>query len=309
MDKLERLRAFVRLVERGSFSAVATELGVGQSTVSKWLASLEDELDVRLLDRTTRSHRVTEAGQRLYPRAQAAVAAYDAAVSDVDPHPEALTGRIRLSLPVVFGRLHLVPIVAEFLRAHAGVQVDLSFADHYVNLVEQGFDAAVRIGATADSSLRTHALGDCARRLVAAPDYLAHAGIPRRPDDLSAHECLVHVGDGAGATAWRLIKAGASTRVRVGGRVRASNSAVTRQLARDGFGIAMLASWLVDDDIVAGRLVQVLPAYRPPRAPIRVLTPPGRHLARHTRALLDTLRDGLKARLPPDRAGTPRRIS
>ncbi len=308
MDKLERLRAFVRLVERGSFSAVAAELGVGQSTVSKWLASLEDELDARLLDRTTRSHRVTEAGERLYPRARAAVAAYDAALSDDDPGASAWTGRIRLSLPVVFGRMHLVPIVVDFLRAHPGLHLDMSFADHYVNLVEQGFDAAVRVGATVDSSLRSHALGDCARRLVAAPGYLADAGMPRRPDDLTAHECLVHV-DGSASTTWRLTKAGGTSRVRVGGRVRASNSAVTRQLALDGFGIAMLASWLVDADLATGRLVQVLPSYRPPRAPIRALTAPGRHLPRHTRALLDALREGLARRLPSDRAGTPRRVS
>lgn len=300
MDRIDQLRVFVRLVERGSFSAVADELGVGQSTVSKWLAGLEDDLGTRLLDRTTRSQHVTESGQSFYQRAAAILDGYDTAVGEVKEGESVVRGRIRMSLPVVFGRLYVLPLMIRFLRKHQELRLQLSFSDRYVNLVEEGYDLVLRLGASPDSTLREHVLGSSTRKLVASPKYLGGHGVPKTPGELAEHQCLVHTGLGA-RTTWTLSKAGTVHRVGVEGRVFASNSEATLTLAKSGFGICMLASWLVDRELERGRLVQVLRDYELPPAPIRALTAPGRHLSPRLRALLDHLGRGLGRSLPTTR--------
>lgn len=298
MDRMDALRAFVRLVERGSFTAVAEELRVGQSTVSKWLAALEDELGVRLLDRTTRSQRVTEAGQQFYQRAAGILDAYDSAVGEVREGQTVLRGRIRMSLPVVFGRLYVLPALSQFLRKHEEISLEMSFSDRYVNLVEEGYDLVLRLGASPDSTLREHLLGSSERRLVASPRYLSRYGVPKCPAELGEHQCLVHTGLGA-RTTWTLFRAGKVEKVAVQGRVYASNSEATLSLTRSGLGISMLASWLVDRELERGRLRRVLADYQLPPAPIRALTAPGRHLSPRVRALLDHLRRGIASALAP----------
>lgn len=292
MDRLDRLRAFVRIVESGSFTAAARELHIEQSTASKWLAATEEELGVQLIDRTTRSQRATSAGQRFYEQAREILSAYDNAVAELREGESVVRGRIRLSVPVVFGRIYLVPMIADFLHKHPALEIDLVFADRYVSLVDEGFDLAVRVGVPVDSSLVTHSLGESRRRLVASPRYLRKHGTPTAPRDLRDHECLVHTNLSA-PTTWRFSRGGRTHRVAVRGRVSANNSEATLALARSGLGICLLASWLVDTHIRAGRLVQLLPEYDAPAAPVRALTPPGRNLAPRVRALIDFVRERL----------------
>ncbi len=289
MDRISVLRAFTRLVERGSFTAVAQELRVEQSTVSKWIRQLEDELDLTLVDRTTRSVRVTDAGRRFHEHARVVVATYDAALDDMRGDQAQLAGRIRLNVSDVFGRLFIVPSVARFLRRHRELELDLSFGDSYVSLVEEGYDLSIRIGAPVDSSLTSHPLGTCARRLVASAGYLRSHGTPAHPRELAHHACLIHTAQG-GPARWRFRHGGRRHDVAVSGRVCARNSDATRSLARSGFGVALLASWLVDADIASGRLVALLPEFKAPPAPIRALTPPGRRVPARVRALLEHLR-------------------
>ena len=296
MDRITVFRAFARLVERGSFTAVADELRVKQSTVSKWIAGLEDELGVRLLDRTTRAQRVTDAGLRLYEHAASLVTAYDNAVADVRQADPVLRGRIRMNLPVVFGRLFVVPQVAKFLRRHKEVEIEMFFSDRYVRLVDEGFDLAIRVGVQPDSALRSHALGSSKRRLVASPGYLRAHPAPQTPRDLGKHQCLVHTAQGGGAV-WTFACAGKTHRVSVRGRAMANNSEATLAMARGGLGICLLASWLVDADIRAGRLRPLLETYEPPPAPTRALTPPGRHNPPRVRALITHLREAFRAGL------------
>ena len=290
MDSITTLRAFTRLVERGSFTAVAEELQVKQSTVSKWLRALEAELGVQLLARTTRAVRVTEAGQQLYPRALAAVEAFEQAMHGPDAEAP-MRGRVRMSLPEVFGRRHVVPLVASFAQKHPALELELSFSDPFVRLVEQGFDLAIRVGRSPDSSLRRHPLARTPRRLVASAGYVRRHGAPTRPGDLADHECLLH--SGAFGDTWSFSRRGKTHRARVRGRLSASNSEATLALARRGLGICLLASWLVDPDLRAGRLVPLLEDYAPPLARISALTPPGRHLAAPVHALIEHLRQGL----------------
>lgn len=289
MDRLTILRAFVRLVELETFSATAAELRVKQSTVSKWIAALESELDARLFDRTTRSLRITEMGRRFYGRARDIVGDYDSAVEEVREDANELRGLIRMSVPVVFGQRFVAPLVTDFVAQHEQLELEMLFSDQYVSLVEEGYDVAIRVGTPVDSSLRSHALGTGSRRVVASPLYIARHGTPATPRDLKRHQCLVHTERSRRAT-WSFKKDQKTQHVRVGGRVAVNHSESTLHMAKVGLGIALLARWLVDTDLNEGVLVQLLGDYEPPAAPIRALTPPGRFVAPRVRALIDTLR-------------------
>lgn len=293
MHNIHAFRAFVRLVDTGSFTAVAQELGVKQSTVSKWVSGLEESFSSQLIHRTTRSQQVTDSGRVFYARARAVLDAYDATVAAMRDQDTEVRGRIRLSLPVVFGRLFIVPLVTSFLRKHSEVEVAMHFGDHYSGLVDEGIDLAVRVGAPVDSSLLSHYLGTSSRRVAASPGYLKRCGTPRTPASLAKHECLGHSQPGA-PNIWSFSKGKKSERIAVRARVSADNSEVTLALARSGLGICMLASWLVDGDIRAGRLIPLLESYGRSKAPIRALTPPGRHVPGHVRLLIEHLRVGLE---------------
>ncbi len=292
MDRITALQAFVRVVDKGSFTAASAELRVKQSTVSKWLAALEEELGVRLLDRTTRSQRVTEAGLIFYDHAQGVIAAFDAGVAEVRRTAPTLRGRIRMSLPVVFGTRFIVPTLSKFARQHQEIELDLVFNDRYVSLIEEGFDLAIRVGLAVDSTLRSHALGTSPRRLVASPQYLRRHGFPENLRALEQHQCLVHTELGV-HTVWNFANSGRTHRVSVRGRISANNSEATLTMARRGMGICLLASWLVDKDLRAGRLLQLLEDFEPPPARVRALTPPGKHVAPRVRALIAHLRENL----------------
>jgi DNA-binding transcriptional LysR family regulator len=289
MDQFTALRAFARLVELESFSAVAEDLRVRQSTVSKAIAALEEALGVRLVDRTTRSLRVTEAGQRLYQRATALVSDYEAAIGEARADATALQGRIRMSVPVVFGQRFIVPAVTAFLIEHENIELELIFGDRYVSLVEEAYDVAIRVGVPVDSTLRSHGLGEGRRRLVASTRYLERYGTPLTPGDLEQHQCLVHTERSTRAV-WSFKKGKKTQQVRVGGRVTANHSESTLYMAKAGLGVALLASWLVDTDLKEGALVALLPGYEPPAAPVQALTPPGKLLAPRVRALIEHLR-------------------
>jgi len=281
------LRAYTRVVDRGSFTAVAQELGVKQSTVSKWMQALEQEVDAQLIERTTRAHHVTEAGHRFHAHARRILEAYDAAIASVQEDEAALRGRVRISLPEVFGRLHIVGPLARLAQKNPDLSLELVFADHYVNLVEEGFDLAIRLGQPKDSTLRVHHLGESPRRLVASPGYVRRRGAPSCPAALAEHECLPHSG-ALGAT-WTFSRRGHTEQVHVHGRITATNSEATLALARRGLGVALLAGWLADADLRAGRLVPLLEQYTPPRAKITALTPPGRYTPPRVRAVIEHL--------------------
>ncbi|MEM7436177.1 MAG: LysR family transcriptional regulator [Myxococcota bacterium] len=294
MDRLDALHSFVRLVEVGSFTEVARERRVSQSTVSKQLAALEEELGAQLVDRTTRTQRLTEAGAQVYAEAQEILARYDSLGTSLEQADIEPRGRVRLSVPVVFGERHLVPHVPALLTRYPALELELAFNDRYVDLVDGGFDAAIRVGVPIDSSLRTRKLGETPRYLVASPKYLQRRGVPSTPSDLNAHACLLHTGV---RTKWALTRDGKTTQVRVRGRFAADHSAALVSMARHSMGIAMLAAWLVDEHVARGRLVPVLDAYTLPRAPIQALMPPGRFVHPRVRTVLDHFADAFEGSL------------
>ena len=293
LHRLDTLRLFVRLVERGSFSAAARDLRVQQSTASKWVAELEEELGLSLVERTTRAIRVTDAGRRLAQGAIEILSAADALQAELtgtaDREPMG-----RISAPVVFGRMFVAPRLAKFLARHPKIEAELVFGDRYVNLVEEGFDLAIRVGVPTDTSARGRKLTGSERCLVAAPRYLEAHGIPQTPKELERHTCLLH-GELGARTTWRFRRGRENdTPVAVTGRVSTNNSEVALEMARRGLGIALLADWLVKRDLTSGKLVRLLEDFQAPPAPVFVLTPPGRYVAPPVRALIDFLVANLK---------------
>lgn len=299
MDRLDAMRLFSRLAERGSFSAAARDLKIKQSTASKWVAELETEFGASLVKRTTRSVRVTDDGQRFLAYARNVLESFDELGAEFEERSAEPRGRVRVSVPVAFGRLFVVPVVGAFLARHAEVNVDLVMTDRYVNLVDEGFDLAIRVGVPTDTSARGRKLAESRRILVAAPDYLRGRRRPKAPADLRDHECLVH-GEGPSSEVWRFGKETArSVPVPVRGRFAANSSEAVALLARQGLGVALLADWLVREDLEQGRLVPLLERFVTPPAPVFALTPPGRFSSATVRALTEQLATALASRLKP----------
>ncbi|MEM1349992.1 MAG: LysR family transcriptional regulator [Myxococcota bacterium] len=297
MNHMEALRAFTRVVELGTFSAAARDLRIRQSTVSKWVASLEDELGVQLLDRTTRTLAVTDAGRAFYENALNVLAAWEHAFAQARAERVDLAGKVRVSVPVVFGQLHITPLLPGWLGEHPALELEVVYSDRYVDLVEEGVDLAVRVGLPVDSEYRATLLARAGRVLVASPSLLRRTGIIEDPRQLESHSCLTHRGLDNRAT-WVFARDGEELqRVAVRGRVSTNNSAALRDLAIAGFGFALLADWLVAPALRRGELVQILPEYALPAAPVRAIIASGRYVHPRVRLFIEYLREHLSRRL------------
>lgn len=297
MDRIDALRLFVRLAEQGSFSAAARDLKIKQSTASKWIAELERQLGSTLVERTTRALHLTDAGRHLQTRARDMLAAFDAMTEEVSASRQVPIGRVRVSAPVVFGRLFVAPLLVEFARKHPGIDLDIALTDRYVNLVDDGVDLAIRVGVPADTTARGTKLAESRRVLVASPAYVRARGRPTTPRSLTDHDCLVHGEVTAGAI-WRFARDGErACPVSVRGRVTVNNSEIALEMARGGLGVALLADWLVERDLRRKRLVRLLENYEAPPAPVYLLTPPSPHTATAVRVLREALAATLPARL------------
>ncbi|MEZ4465179.1 MAG: LysR family transcriptional regulator [bacterium] len=299
MDRIQALRLFAHLAEHESFTAAARALGVKQSTASKWVAALEAELGVPLVARTTRAVALTDEGRLLLDRARGVLGSFDALVAEFSERGRSPRGHLRVSVPVVFGRLFVVPAVGDFLGRFPQVSIQLVVGDRDVRLVEEGYDLAVRVGPPTDPMAIGRQLGESRRLLVASPAYLLARGAPRSPADLRQHDCLVDV-DGITPGGWRFGR-GVSLEppVAVRGRFTANNSEAVLEAARRGLGIALLADWLVGDDVRRGRLVPLLDDVSAPPAPIFALRAPSAFPSTALVALIDHLAAALAA-LPRD---------
>ena len=290
VDRFEGLQAYIRIVELGTFTAAARDLRLRQATVSRWIAELEDELGVQLLDRTTRTVRVTAAGERFYERARELMLMWDHAVSQVQLEHGEVAGKLRVSAPVVFGRRFLTPHISKFLDAYPNLELEVQFSDRYVDLVEEGVDVALRVGTPQDSDYRSRTLATTPRRLVASRTYLDAHGTPKHPYDLSSHTCLLHSGIDNRVT-WQFHRGDELLRVDVGGRFRANHSETLLEVCKQDHGIALLASWLVDAALARGELVEVLSEFEAPKAPIQALFASKRHTPSNVEAFVVFLQE------------------
>ena len=289
MDRLAAIEAFVRVAELGSFSKAADRLHSSKSVVSRQVGALEAELGARLLHRTTRALTLTEAGRSYFEQAARILAELAAANASVGQLQAAPRGRLRVSAPVSFGFLHLAPAGPDFLDRHPDVEIDLVMNDRYVDLVDEGFDMAVRIGTLADSSLVARRLAPARRTICAAPAYLQARGMPASPDDLKAHECLCYSNLGL-SQEWRFVRPdGRPWPVEVRGRLHANNGDALRAAALRGFGLAVLPSFLVGRDFQSGVLVSVLEAFMAQDSGVYAVYPHARHLSPKVRAFVDFL--------------------
>lgn len=282
----EWMQVFVLVAEAGSFSSAAASLGVSQPTASKQVAALEAHLQVRLFQRTTRSLTLTDEGARFYEAAKQALAAIDEAKARVSAAPHA-RGLIRVTCPQSLAERRLAAMLAGFLDAHPGMELELVVSDRALNLVADNLDVAIRVGQLVDSQLIARRIGQARRMLAASPAYLERAGSPVTLADLKDHACVLFSLLGAG-NEWRFT---GGRSVRVSGRLRSNCPSTLRAAAIAGAGIVQSARWLFEDDLASGRLVEVLPDCEPEPMPIHALLPSGQYVSARTRLLLDYLAD------------------
>jgi DNA-binding transcriptional LysR family regulator len=284
MDRLDELAIFVAILDEGSLAAAGRKLRRSPPAVTRALAVLEDRVGARLLERTTRRSRPTEAGKRLAEHARQVLTGYGEAVREVAAAP--VRGLLRVTAPLVFGRRHITPIVASFLDAYPGLRVELVLSDRNLNLIDDGLDVALRIGALADSSLIVRKVGEVRRVLVASPSYLAGRAPLRTPGDLARHD-VIFTASRPGPLEWRFGGAAADNVVRLVPRLIVNDVEATLHAVRAGRGIGRALSYQVVDDLAASTLVRLLPERDPPPSPVQLVVPSARHLAPKVRSFVD----------------------
>ncbi|MBB4234248.1 LysR family transcriptional regulator [Rhizobium esperanzae] len=293
---LNDILIFMAVVDAGSFIAGGQAMGLSRSAAGKAVIRLEERLGARLLNRTTRTLNLTDEGRVFYERGLQILASVDAAEASVagSGTPQ---GVLRLSVPDTFGRLAVLPLLEEYLRAWPDIQVEISFTDGFADVVEEGFDLAIRIGPTAsDSRLASHVIATYRTRLCASPSYLAEHGEPRAIDDLVAHDCLIFTSRNQ-RHAWRFRGKGNSLITAQGrSRLRLDSAEAIRDAALAGLGIALLPDFLVADDLAAGRLRQVLPDLETDDTKIVTLYPDRRPLEPRVRRFIDLMVEELERR-------------
>jgi len=289
--------AFVRVVESGSFSAVARELNATQSAISKQVAALEAQLGAKLLTRTTRSLALTEEGARYFEQARRLVAEIAEAESVVRSGERELAGWLRVAASVGYGRLRIMPLVQSFLAKHKGVRIDLRLNDGFIDLIEQGIDIAVRLGELPDSGLVARQIATTPRWLVAHRDYVRHLPkgrkAPRTPEDLLHHNCIVYT-----EVPWRRVwkftagpgavePTGSVRTVQVQGNLQTNSSEVIRSSVLAGMGIGFSPTWLFEEELASGAVQHLLPEWESATIPIHLVSPPERRESAKVRAFAE----------------------
>lgn len=286
MDRLAAMAAFVRCVERGSFSSVARELHMTQPTVSKLIAALEKRLGGMLFVRSTRHLSLTSEGRRFYDECRTIVDAVEAAETSFKTGREEVAGILRIASSVSFGRTQLMPRLPAFMRRYPALRIDLQLNDRFVNIVEEGVDVAFRIGELRDSSLIARRVGTTHRVTVGAPDYFKRHGKPAHPVDLKAHNCIIYTGL-ASQNLWPYTRDGRGYSVRVTGSFHTNSAEAVRAATVAGIGVAFGPVWLLGEDLRRKRLREVLVDYLPKPLPIHALSPANRRNSAKVKACVD----------------------
>ncbi len=289
MERMDELRIFVRIIEDGGISASAQRLNLSKSVISRRLRALEERLGVELLTRTTRAQRLTSAGQTFYKRCVQILADLDEAESAVSHASTVLSGIMRITAPLYFGQYQLAPAIDEFLNLHKDLTIDLDLNDGYANLVDEGFDLAIRVGALSDSSLRTRRLMSVPLIACASPAYLDRCGRPKTPADLAHHQGLLHRG-GKVISDWIYDVPGhAQRRAKIKSKLVSNNDHVLLTMAESGHGIICVPRLIVERSLTAGKLVEILPAVSWNALDVQIVYPDARHQSNRVRSFIDFL--------------------
>lgn len=284
MDRLQAMSAFVRVVDTGSFSEAARQIGVGQPAISKTIAQMEDRLQVRLLIRSTHGLAPTDAGLRFYERAKAAIREADEAELEARGAGAGLSGRLRLCAATTFASLMILPRLPEFLATHPDLEVDIILDDRMIDLVSEGVDIALRIGDLADSSAVARRIATGRRSVVASPAYLDRHGVPRTPSELVPHQAIVHPQLG---NSWTFAKAGTELTVQLSGRVRFTAAEGIRAAVKAGMGLAVASEWMFWPELQRGEVVRLLDDWHLPEIDLWAVYPTGRLATAKARAFAD----------------------
>ena len=289
MDRLENMGTFIRVVESGSISGAADRLGVTKSAVSRRLKELEEHLGVELFHRTTRQMNLTETGRTFYHQCVRILEdVLEAELAASQAHGT-LKGSLKVALPSSFGLMHMGPAINAFLQAHPQIEFDLDFNDREVDLMQEGFDLAIRIANLPDSSLIARRLAPIQAVICASPAYLKHMGTPQSPDELTDHQCLVYslLRD---FEHWQLIDAnGKVIKTKIRPYLKASTGEFLRDAAVDGLGIILVPSFIAYQEIERGTLVPILKDYQPPQLEAYAIYPQTRYLSQRVRVFIDFL--------------------
>lgn len=286
MDRFDAMSAFVAVADRESFTAAARHLGLAPSAVTRLIAGLEERLGVRLLQRTTRSMTLTDAGVRYLERARRILLDLDEAENAAASERLEPVGRLVVSAPLNFGRLHVAPLMATFLDRYPQATAQLLFSDRFDNLVEEGIDLAVRIGHLPDSGLIARSAGATRRVVVASPDYLARRGVPQRPLDVGVHD-IIHLLAIEEMPVWRFSHGEAEERIAVTPRLSINSAEAAVEQAVRGGGLTMVLGYQAADAVREGRLEIVLAAFEKPVLPIHLVYPASRLLAANVRTFVE----------------------
>nr|WP_315197226.1 LysR family transcriptional regulator [uncultured Aquabacterium sp.] len=294
MDRLYLMTVYVAVAEEESFAGAARRLGMSPPAVTRAIAALEDRLGVKLLNRTTRHVRATEAGERYLDDARRVIAAADEAdeaAVGINAQPR---GHMTVTAPVLFGRMYVMPGIVNYLQQHPDTSVSALFLDRVVNMLEEGVDVGIRIGELSDSSYRALRVGHVRRVLCAAPSYLQRRGIPQVPQDLKQHDVIV-ASSLSQNIEWRFVDQGEPSSVRIKPRLTVSSNDGAIEAATLGLGVTRLMSYQVAPMLAAGALKVVLSEFESPRVPIHIIHREGRHASAKMRAFIDLMAEHLRA--------------
>ena len=284
MDRLTALEIFVRVVDAGSFSAVARRQRIGQPAVSKAVVQLEEWLGVSLLMRSTRSVVPTEAGRIFYERAKRTLEEADEAVSAARGSASGLSGKLRVSTSICFGRLDVIPNLSAFLAEHPDLDIELVLDDRSVDLVNEGIDVALRMGAMPDSNMTTRRIAEGRRLVVATPTYLQRHGIPTSPGDLINHQAVLYTRGGGETLTFR--KANAEVPVVLRGRLKVTQAEGLREAVICDMGLTVASEWLFSHELRSGKVVAVLQDWALPTTMLSAVYPTGRLASAKARAFV-----------------------
>lgn len=289
MDRLFAMSVFNKVVEERSFVRAAKRLGISTSAASRQVAQLEQHLGVRLLQRTTRRLSATESGRTFYDRSVQLVAGIEEAEQSATAGAAMPRGTIKLTCPITFGLSYVAPAIGVFLARHRQVQFDVSLTDRPVDLVEESYDLAIRIGGLIGQNLIARKLGEIRFVACASPAYLAEHGTPRKPEDLAVHDCLSYEYLPA-RNQWQFRdRQGRARKVRLTGSVNANNADLLAAVAAEGIGVALAPDFVVRRELEAGRLVPLLKGFMPKPSAVYAVYPSRRYLSAKVRAFVDFL--------------------
>lgn len=291
MDRFSALSALIAVVDSGSFQAAGDRLGIAKSVVSRRVSQLEQALGIRLLHRTTRSLSLTDEGRQFYQRSVQIINDLKDAELEVSQENQVVRGRLKLAAPLSFGLLHLAPAISTFLQNYPDLDLELDLNDRNVNLVDEGFDMALRIGRLEDSNLVSRRIGRANHITCASPLYLDQRGVPRCPEDLSHHTGLQYANVSLKAQWHYRGEQGQVEQAVPRIRMRANNGEVLAKAAISGMGLVSGPSFILGQYVRSGELVQVLENYRQPSVGIYLLYPPGRLMPRRVQVFSDYLKE------------------